>query len=58
MPVLIHSDLELINESGSILGFKYSQFERINPTRISLDDLLSQTYLYINQNPVMNESGR
>lgn len=38
-PILVHSDLDLIDHKGQFLGSSYIKFQRLDPTRTSLSDL-------------------
>ena len=38
-PLLVHSDLELINAEGKMLGCRYLQRQRLDPSRNSMEDL-------------------
>ncbi len=39
MPLLVHSDLELVDEAGAFLGCSYLQRQRLDPQRTALVDL-------------------
>ncbi len=41
-PILVHSDLRLIREDGSLISQSFFDFQNLNPQRTSLDDLLIQ----------------
>ena len=40
MPLMVHSDLSLIDGDGMPLGCSYLQLQRLDPSRTGLDDLL------------------
>ena len=40
IPILVHSDLALVNEAGNPMGFSYMQRQRLNPSWTKLPDLI------------------